>query len=70
MDSFNRTIIGLKVYLTFKYGQEGFEAWLNHEAQDMFSDFITTNVGSFTRNLLEDSILEFSRLKYRKNKYF
>ena len=70
MDSFNRTIIGLKVYLTSKYDQEGFETWLNHEAQDMFSDFITTNVGSFTRNLLEDSILEFSRLKYRKNKYF
>ena len=54
------------IYFTAKYGQTGFEAWLNHQAQDMLSDFITQRYGSFARNILEDSIMEFSRPKYRK----
>lgn len=58
------------IYFAAKYGQQGFEAWLNHQAQDMFSDFMTKNYGSFVRNVVEDSILEFSRPKYRKPRYF
>jgi hypothetical protein len=58
------------IYYMAKYGQEGFNAWLNHQAQDMISDFMVKNYGSFARNIFEDSILEFSRPKYRKSRYF
>ena len=58
------------IYFAAKYGQEGFNIWLNHQAQDMFSDLLTKNYGSFTRNIIEDSIQEFSRPKYRKSRYF
>lgn len=53
------------IYFTAKYGQEGFEAWMNHQAQDMFSDMMLKQYGSFARNIFEDSILEFSKAKYR-----
>ena len=54
------------IYFSAKYGQEGFNIWMNHVAQDMMSDMITKRYGSFTRNLIEDSIQEFSRPKYRQ----
>jgi len=54
------------IYITAKYGQEGFNIWMNHLAQDMMSDYTLKNFGSFTRNIIEDSIQEFSRPKYRK----
>lgn len=54
------------IYFGAKYGQEGINAWMNHQAQDMISDFIVKRHGSFARNILEDSFLEFSRPKYRK----
>ena len=57
------------IYFAAKYGQEGFNIWMNHQAQDMFSDMMTRNFGSFTRNIIEDSIQEFSRPKYRKMGY-
>ena len=57
------------IYFAAKYGQEGFNIWMNHQAQDMFSDMMTRNFGSFTRNLIEDSIQEYSRPKYRKMGY-
>ena len=57
-------------YYASKYGSEGVNAWFAHTFEDMFSDFITKNYGSFARNILEDSILEFSRKKYRKTRNF
>lgn len=57
-------------YYASKYGSDGVNAWFAHTFEDMFSDFITKNYGSFARNILEDSILEFSRKKYRKTRNF
>jgi hypothetical protein len=57
-------------YYSSKYGRDGVNAWFAHTFEDMFSDFITKNYGSFARNILEDSILEFSRKKYQKTRNF
>jgi hypothetical protein len=57
-------------YFYLKYGHEGFQAWMNHMIQDRISDSLLKNYGSYTRNIIEDSILEFSRPKYRKAKKF
>jgi|SRR5215211_221207 len=56
------------VYFLTKYGHEGFMTWMNHMAQDRLSDMLLQNYGSFARNIIEDSILEFSRPKYRKRR--
>jgi len=56
------------LYFLTKYGHEGFLAWMNHMLQDQMSDNLLRNYGSFTRNIIEDSIQEFSRPKYRKNR--
>lgn len=53
-------------YYASKYGKDGINAWFAHSFEDMFSDYLTRNYGSFARNILEDGILEFSRKKYRK----
>jgi hypothetical protein len=58
------------VYYSSKYGRDGVNAWFAHTFEDMFSDFITRNYGSFARNILEDSILEFSRKKYHQRSRF
>ena len=58
------------IYLTAKYGQEGFEAYLNHLGWDMISDSWVKNYGSWSRNMAEDTFLELSRPKYRKPRYF
>lgn len=58
------------IYLTAKYGQEGFEAYLNHTTWDMISDSWVKNYGSWSRNMVEDTLQEFSRPKYRQPKYF
>lgn len=54
------------IYFASKYGQEGFEVWLNHTAQDMMSDTLVQNHGSFIRNIIEDTISEYNRPKYRR----
>lgn len=55
-------------YFSARYGRDGLMAWMNHMAQDRLSDMLLKNYGSFTRNIIEDGILEFSRPKYRKNR--
>jgi hypothetical protein len=57
-------------YYGAKYGTEGVNAWFAHTFEDMFSDFVVRNYGSFARNIFEDGILEFSRRKYQKRSRF
>lgn len=54
------------IYYTSKYGQEGFNVWLNHIAGDMLRDYWVKNYGSYFANIAEATFLEFSRPKYRK----
>lgn len=58
------------LYYTSKYGSDGVKAFFAHTTGDMFSDFLVEHYGSFTRNVIEDGLIEFSRKKYRKTRNF
>ena len=58
------------LYYHAKYGNDGVKAFLGHTFEDMWSDYMLKYFGSFTRNVVEDGILEFSRKKYKTRRHF
>lgn len=56
------------VILSQKYGPEGVQAWIEHQGQDIFSDFIVTRHGVFARNLFEDGINHLARTVNRNKR--
>lgn len=54
------------MYFMWKYGPEGYLAWVNHQAQDVVRDNLIKHHGSYVANIVEDTLAEFSRPKYGK----
>lgn len=57
------------VYFYNKYGQAGFDAWLNHTGWDMFRDNWVKSYGSDGMNFMEDAIVAQNRRKSYKKWY-
>lgn len=54
------------LYFASKYGQEGFNIWMNHQAQDMVRDLTNKATGSsFAANIIEDILIEANRKRNR-----
>ncbi|HJS63548.1 MAG TPA: hypothetical protein VJ767_01675 [Nitrososphaeraceae archaeon] len=56
--------------LYYKHGPDAVKVWSDHMMQDMLRDSITRQYSTYTANIFEDTLVELSRPKYRKHRYY